>query len=249
MQRLNSADMPGTNLNPVQLTGGLAALALLLAAFLLPWAPIRALVVDRLRLLPVFRALARRRGWAILFIGLLAFAGDALVSSWRPPLPIAPDEFSYLLAADTFASGRMTNPTPAQWQHFETPEVLVRPSYQSKYPPGQGFFLAVGQRVAGNPLAGVWLSSALACAALCWMLQAWVGETWALYGALLATFQLAWFGHWGQSFWGGMVTALGGALLYGGLRRVLDEESGWARFRNGLWLALGLVILANTRPF
>src|SRR6185437_5266522 len=241
--------MAGTNLNPVQLASALAALVLLLACFLLPWAPIRVLVEDRFRILPAFRALARRRGWAILLIGLLAFAGDAVVSHWKPPLPIAPDEFSYLLAADTFASGRMTNPTPAQWQHFETPEVLVRPSYQSKYPPGQGFFLAIGQRVAGNPVAGVWLSSALVCAALCWMLQAWVGETWALYGALLATLQLAWFGHWAQSYWGGMVAALGGALLYGGVRRVAEEQGGWTRVCSSLWLTLGLVILANTRPF
>src|SRR5690348_9430836 len=241
--------MAGTNLNPVQLASVMAALVLLLASFLLPWAPIRALVEERFGIVPAFRALARRRGWAILFIGLLAFAGDAVVSKWKPPLPIAPDEFSYLFAADTFASGRVTNPTPAQWQHFETPEVLVRPSYQSKYPPGQGLFLAVGQRVAGNPLASVWLSSALACAALCWMLQAWVGETWALYGALLATLQLAWFGHWAQSYWGGMVAALGGALLYGGLRRVAEKQSYWARFRAALWLAVGLVILANTRPF
>ena len=222
---------------------------LLLACFLLPWAPIRVVVEGRLRIQSAFRALARRRGWTILFIALLAFAGDALVSWRNPPLPIAPDEFSYLLAADTFASGRMTNPTPAQWQHFETPEVLVRPSYQSKYPPGQGLFLAIGQRVAGNPLAGVWLSSALACAALCWMLQSFVGETWALYGALLATLQLAWFGHWAQSYWGGMVAALGGALLYGGVRRVVDEQGNWVRFRSAMWLTLGLVILANTRPF
>jgi hypothetical protein len=249
MQTKQRQAMAGINLNPVQLAGVSAALLLLLTALLLPWLPSRSLVEDKLRILPAFRALARRRGWAILCIGLLAFAGDAAVSSWKPPLPIAPDEFSYLLAGDTFASGRMTNPTPVQWQHFETPEVLVRPSYQSKFPPGQGLLLASGQRVAGNPLVGVWLGSALACAALCWMLQAWVAETWALYGALIATFQLAFFGHWAQSYWGGMVAALGGALLYGGVRRVVDEQSSWARFRSALWLALGLVILANTRPF
>src|SRR5690348_15160980 len=229
--------MAGTNLNPVQLASVMAALVLLLASFLLPWAPIRALVEERFGIVPAFRALARRRGWAILFIGLLAFAGDAVVSKWKPPLPIAPDEFSYLLAADTFVSGRLTNPTPAQWQHFETPEVLVRPSYQSKYPPGQGFFLAVGQRLTGNPLAGVWLSSALACAALCWMLQAWVGEAWALYGGLLATCQLGWFGRWAQSFWGGMVAALGGALVFGAVRRLANEEGGLGRIGSVLSLA------------
>lgn len=238
--------MAGSGLNPLQLGSLLGALGLILAALALPWSWLNPALEDS-RLLPSFRALARRRNLAILFVGLVAFAGDAAVSWWRPTVPVVPDEFSYLLAADTFASGRLTNPTPAQWQGFETPEVLVRPTYQSKYPPGQGVFLAVGDRLTGNPMAGVWLSSALACAALCWMMQAWVGEMWALYGALLATFELAWFGQWAQSFWGGMVAALGGALVFGAARRLADEEGGAER--NGFWLALGLLILANTRPF
>lgn len=240
--------MAGSDLNALQLESLLGATALILAAFVVPWAPIYGLL-ECTRILPAFRALARHRNLAVLFVGFVAFSGDALVSWWRPPLPVAPDEFSYLLAADTFAAGRLTNPTPSQWQHFETPEVLVRPSYQSKYPPGQGVFMAVGQRLTGNPLAGVWLSSALACAALCWMLQAWVGDAWALYGGLLATSQLAWFGHWAQSFWGGMVAALGGALVFGAVRRLADKEGGLGRIGSVLSLALGLTILANTRPF
>lgn len=241
--------MPGTSLNLIQLASLGAALTLLLAAFVLPWEPIHRMLDERTRILPGFRALARHRNCAILLVAAVAFGGDALVSWWRPPLPVAPDEFSYLLAADTFASGHITNSTPVLWQRFETPEVLLRPTYQSKYPPGQALFLAAGQRLAGKPVVGVWLSSALACAALCWMLQAWVDETWALYGALLATFQLAFFGHWAQSYWGGMVAALGGALLYGAVRRIAHQQDGPARARDALWLVLGLVILANTRPF
>jgi hypothetical protein len=248
MRRNTTPRMAGTNVNPVEFGSLLAALGLLLAAFLVPWRPIESLLHGA-RIGGAFRALARRRTCAILLVGLIAFTGDALVSWWKPPLPVAPDEFSYLLAADTFASGRVTNPTPAQWQQFETPEVLLRPTYQSKYPPGQAMFLAVGQRLAGNPQAGVWLSSALACAALCWMLQAWVGETWALYGALLAAVQLAFFGHWAQSYWGGMVAALGGALVYGAVRHIADDENGWAGAGHALLLAMGLLILANTRPF
>src|SRR5579872_870355 len=222
--------MAAPTLNSVQLESSVAACLLLLAGFAIPWGPVERLLESRARILSSLRRLARRRNWAILLVGMVAFAGDALVSQWKPPYPSARDEFSYLLAADTFAAGRLTNPTPAQWQHFETPEVLVRPTYQSKYPPGQGLILAIGQGLTGNPLAGVWLSSALACAALCWMLQAWVGDTWALYGGLLAAFQLSFFGRWAQSYWGGMVAALGGALLYGALRRIADEENTRSRF-------------------
>lgn len=198
-------------------------------------------------ILSVFRRVARRRTAAICIVGILAFTGDALVSWHRPPVPTTFDEFSYLLAADTFAHGRLTNPTPPMAEFFETPEVLVRPSYQSKYPPGQSLFLAVGQRLTGGPLVGVWLSSALACAAICWMLQTWTTEAWALYGGLLAVLRLAWFGAWAQSYWGGMVAALGGALLYGGVRRIVDGAP--RAWMNALCSALGIVILANTRPF
>lgn len=53
----------------------------------------------------------------------------------------------------------------------------------------QGIFLAVGERLAGHPAIGVWLSSALACAALVWMLQAWISRSWALLGGLVVVIQ------------------------------------------------------------
>src|SRR5437016_14421254 len=118
MRSNNSFPMRGQNTNAVQLAAVLAALGLFLGAFLVPWQPLRFLLEERTRILPVFRGLARRRNCAIVLVGLVALAGDALVGWRRPPLPIVPDEFSYLLAADTFVSGRMTNPTPSQWQHF-----------------------------------------------------------------------------------------------------------------------------------
>src|SRR5690242_17853794 len=56
------------------------------------------------------------------------------------PIPQVQDELSYTVAADTYAHFRITNPTPANFESFETPHVLMEPSYISKYPPMQGVF-------------------------------------------------------------------------------------------------------------
>jgi hypothetical protein len=159
------------------------------------------------------------------------------------PQPAVHDEFSYLLAGDTFASGRLTNPTHPMWRHFETFHVLQQPTYASKYPPGQGAFLALGQ-ILGHPILGVWLSVALMAMAISWMLYQWVPPKWALLGSALATVQVGFPTYWAQSYWGGAVAALGGTLVYGSLRAAACEP----RFRHGLLFGTGAFLLANTRP-
>jgi hypothetical protein len=160
------------------------------------------------------------------------------------PIPRISDEFSYLLSADTLARGRLSNPAPIQPEFFDTFHILMRPRYASKYFPAQGFFLAVGQRLTGHPAAGVWLSSAMACSATCWMLASWVGTEWSFLGSLLMIIQFGVCSYWSQSYWGGMVAALGGALFFGAIRRLWDHKD----WRDSLWFSVGLVILVSSRP-
>ncbi len=134
--------------------------------------------------------LAERKGLAIATIAA-ATVLIRLSLLWLLPVPAQKiqDEFSYLLAADTFAHGRLTNPTHPLWRFFDTIHVNQRPTYMSKYPPAQGAAPALGQ-LLGHPWIGVVLSAAAMCAATLWMLQGWLPPRWALAGGTLLWLRL-----------------------------------------------------------
>ena len=188
--------------------------------------------------------LGRHHALAVALVGLVSFALAVAISSVRVPVPEKHDEFSYLLAADTFRHGRLTNPPHPMWVHLETFHVLQQPTYASKYPPAQGLFLALGELLGGHPIVGVWITTALAAAACCWMLQGWVPGSFALLGGLLVVFHDALQFTW-QNYWNGSVALLGGALLFGAYPRIRRHP----RVGSTLALVAGLVLLANSRPF
>lgn len=183
-------------------------------------------------------SMATLAGWTLCYHLLLAVL-------YPLPAPRDHDEFSYLLGADTFASGRLANPTHPMGEFFETYHVLMWPSYASKYPPGQALTLALGRLLFGHEFWGVVLVMALGSAAAFWAVRPFVRPFWSLMSGLLCAATFGGFHDWSRTYWGGGVAFLGGLLMvgaYGRLTRRGEGRAGWA-------LVSGAVLLLYSRPY
>ena len=190
--------------------------------------------------------LARRRKTAILAAAVAPLIMRAALLPWfPPPEPRVHDEFSFLLAADTFAHGRLANPPHPLWVHFESIHILTRPTYASAFPVAPAAFLAVGMVLFGSPWMGVMLAIGFMCGTACWMLQGFVAPRWALLGALLLGLRLGVSSYWMNTFWGGAVAAAGGALALGALARI-PRKPGW---RLTAAMGAGFAILFHSRLY
>jgi len=179
----------------------------------------------------------------ILLAAILPAGLRVAMLPWRHiPEPSICDEFGHLLVADTLVSGRLANPTHPLWRHLDTLYVLQRPTYSSIYPIGQGALLSAG-KLLGHPWLGVVLSVALMCGALAWVLSQVLPLKWVALG--IAPIAFSYGLQWIDSYWGGSLCALGGALLFGAIIKLHRSPS----VSMAIVAAVGWSIVWFVRPF
>jgi hypothetical protein len=170
---------------------------------------------------------------------LAAAARTILAGEPRPPWFL--DDYGYVLISDTFLHGRLANPPHPMRAYFISPYILQTPHYTAMYAPLQPLLLALGRLIAGTPAVGLWIASAAAACGIAWASAAVVSFDVAFAAGLLCAIHPIAL-YWADSMHGGALAAAGGALAIGGALRMPARRAVVA-------MAVGFVILANTRPY
>ena len=131
------------------------------------------------------------------------------------------------------------------WRFFDTFHVITNPFYASKYPPGQGLVLALGQ-LMGNQVVGIWMAYIGGILIVYYLLKAALPPGPALLTALLVALHSSLIRQWGLAFWCGALFMLGGALALGAAIRLWHNPE---RARHVVALAVGVFVLLISRPY
>lgn len=196
-------------------------------------------LIGKAWLTPYIRQFADRTYLCMAFLfALPILLRLALLAQSPTPIPSGADDFAYILLGDTLRHLRLANPPHPLSQFFEAVFILQKPTYSPIYPLGQGILLILGW-------PGILISSGAFCALCYWMLRAWVAPKWAVVGGLLAAIQFGPLNPWVNSYWGGLISACAGCLVFGSLPRLRQSP----RIRYGVLIGIGLALQILTRPF
>ena len=181
---------------------------------------------------------------AVVFTFVVSLLLAFVLAIYIQPIPRVHDEFSYLLAADSFSQLKSSAETHPHWKHFESFHVIHQPRYASKYPPGQGMILALGIWL-GHPIIGSCVATAFALAATMWMLTGWIDKSHQAFAALLVATHPGIQVIWGQTYWSGCLAMAGSAMLLGSLFKLTSA----ANYKYSLTAGAGTSLLMISRPF
>lgn len=192
-----------------------------------------------------FVRIGERPFLAIMIILAIAIGAPVALSPFIGTQdPVTPDEFSLILQAKTFLAGHLANPI-SPTPNFETPYVLLTPTYSSIYPVLRSFPLILGYSLGLGASGGVLLIMAALAVAVFWMISLWLGAGYGFVAALIVVLRFGLFSMWVNSYWGGAFTALGGVLVLGAFKSLKSRPTVWAASA----LGAGAVILLTTRPY
>jgi len=168
----------------------------------------------------------------------------ACVASWMPvPEPKIHDEFSYLLAGDTFALGRLCKSAASSVAFLRYFSRHSAPNLWSMYPPCAGGRARDGQ-LLGSSMDRRPVSAAAMCVAIDLDVAGWMRRMGAAgRGWVLVFLRFGLFSYWMNSYWARRA-AIGGAASHGTFPRIYERR----RPRDAVVFAWR-GILATSRPF
>lgn len=158
------------------------------------------------------------------------------------------DEFSVLLEADTFLHGRLTNPPHPLARFWESPHVIITPTYASKYPPATAAWLAAGKLLFGTYYNGILLQDFFVVLMLPLTLCAWTSlRVSALLTFITGCCMLRPVTVWANSYYGGGAVAIMGSFcVLWGLGWFIHTRQ---KVAPGIVMAAGAVQLYFSRPY
>ncbi len=167
----------------------------------------------------------KRLTFYYLLIFLINFIPLTIGLNYIEKGPVAHDEYSYNLMAETFLAGRICNPLPAKGEikHYENFNLVFDQCYGSRYFPLQGAILAIGKSLFNEPLIGNVLVKSITSMLAFWVLSLTFSLPWALFGTFFFSLNLRFVTSWDYTYWGSSRNVLIGFLMLGAFLKIIQS--------------------------